>query len=90
MENNKDPELQLFKSREFLEKAKILEMEKELIELKHKYRMEEASLERKLHHEDHVERLREIRLKSANIRRAIDDKDRRIREDYERRRERFK
>lgn len=64
-------------------------MEKEVIELRHKNKTEELHLERKLHHEEHKERMTEIRLKNANIRRSIDEKDRLVREHYEKKQQRF-
>ena len=82
-------EPELFQSREFLEKQRILEIEKEVIELRHRYRTDELLMERKLHHEEHLERMAEIRLKNRNIQRSIEDKDRRIREYHEKRRQRF-
>lgn len=52
-------------------KKELLELERELIELKHKYKMEEILAERDAHSHAHEQRMDEIRIKNANIQRTI-------------------
>lgn len=76
-------------SQEFLERKALLELEKEIVETRHTYKLEELKLQREMSHTDHLERMSEIRLKNRNIQRSIEEKDQRIREFHERRAERF-
>lgn len=76
-------------SQEFLERKALLDLEKEIVELRHTYRLEELKLQREINHSDHIERMSEIRLKNRNIQRSIEEKDQRIREYHEKRAQRF-
>lgn len=77
------------KSKEFLERKALLDLEKEIVELRHEYKMQELKMQREINHADHIERMSEIRLKNRNIQRSIEEKDQRIREFHEKRAERF-
>lgn len=83
MENNDTP------SKEFLERKALLDLEKEIVETRHRYKMEELQEQRDLNHSDHMERMSEIRLKNRNIQRSIEEKDQRIREYHEKKAQRF-
>lgn len=76
-------------SQEFLERKALLDFEKEIVELRHEYKMQELKLQREITRAEHLERMSEIRLKNRNIQRSIEDKDKRIREYHEKRRQRF-
>lgn len=76
-------------SQAYLEKKELLELEKQIVELRHKYKVEELQMQREFTHSDHEERMQEIRLKNRNIQRSIEEKDRRIRMNYEKRKQRF-
>ena len=55
-----------------------MKQDKELIELEHKYKMEEIEAERvaklEVHKNEHENKMAEIRLKNANIQRTIQEK----------------
>lgn len=76
-------------SQEFLERKALFEFEKEIVELRHQYKMEELKVQREISIADHKDRMSEIRLKNRNIQRSIEEKDRRIRDYHEKRRQRF-
>jgi len=76
-------------SEEFLERKALLDLEKEIVELRHEYKMQELKLQREISRSEHLERMSEIRLKNRNIQRSIEDKDKRIREYHEKRKQRF-
>lgn len=76
-------------SQEFLERKALQDQEREIAELRHNYKMEELKVQRENSRAEHIERMSEIRLKNRNIQRSIEEKDKRIREYHDKRRERF-
>lgn len=76
-------------SEEFLERKALLDLEKEIVELRHENKMRELKFQREITRAEHLERMSEIRLKNRNIQRSIEEKDRRIREYHEKRKQRF-
>lgn len=62
-------------SPEFLERSELIRLDRENLELKHKFKMEELAFERentKIFHEKELER---IRIKSAEIRRSAERRE---------------
>lgn len=64
----------IFKSKEFLEREAILKLEREILDVRHEYKINELKLQRELEHNGHLERIREISLKHRNINRSIENK----------------
>ena len=57
-------------SREYLERAELQAKDKEMLEIKHKNKMEELAYERENARLFHQQELEKIRIKSAEIRRS--------------------
>lgn len=68
-------ELEPEQSRAFLERKTLLELEREVVRLRHAYKMTELDTQRKNDSLGHDERMAEIRLKNANIQRTFDARE---------------
>lgn len=72
--SDQDLKPEVFNSIYFLERKKLLELERELIEHRHGLKMEEMQVDRKNQHAGHLERMSEIRLRSANIFKSLKER----------------
>ena len=70
-EENKEVE----HSPEYLERVELIRLDKELAEMRHKFKMEELMTERENTRIFHEKELEKIRIKSAEIRRSQERKE---------------